>query len=234
MMINSLQANGTSQNKVKAQKCSELKKDKMLNESVENDINSSVRCDKVEFSEEAIKRGKDSNTSSNNLVSLREKYTDIFEQIKEKNAELAEKLRELIDKAEGSDDLSGDEGNALADMLSKAIEELRESQNKENEEEEESENESEKINGCIAINAAKLARMLAAAKTKAQVRRVMELIKSDLKECDEGKQAGWDVDETSYKAAESLLKEAESHLGRAEDRDATPEEEMMSSMASLM
>ncbi len=30
------------------------------------------------------------------------------------------------------------------------------------------------------------------------------------------------------------FKRAESHLGRAEDRDATPEEEMMSEMAALM
>ena len=42
------------------------------------------------------------------------------------------------------------------------------------------------------------------------------------------------MDEASYKAAEAFLKEAESHLGRAEDRDATPEEEMMSEMAALM
>lgn len=236
-MINSLQSAGSSQNKVNGRKCSDLKNEKLISVSdsdKENETSCSVRQDKVDFSDEALKKSKDSSVSSKSLLCLNEKYPDLFEQIKEKNAELAEKIKELIERAENSDDPSGDEGSALADMLSKAIEEMKESQNKEIEEEEDSETESEKVNCCMAINAAKLARMLAAAKTKAQVKRVMELIKSDLKECDEGKQAGWDVDEASYKAAEALLKEAESHLGRAEDRDATPEEEMMSEMAALM
>ena len=80
-MINSLQANGASQNKVKGQKCSELKNEKLLKSSEsdkENELNCSVRQDKVEFSDEAVKRSKESNVTSKNLVSLREKYSDIF------------------------------------------------------------------------------------------------------------------------------------------------------------
>ena len=93
---------------------------------------------------------------------------------------------------------------------------------------------SEKVSGSVGINAAKLARMLAAAKTRSQVQAVMELIQSDLRECDAGKEQGLDVDEASVKAAKSLLEEAKSRMSSAEDREPTPQEEMMSAIASLM
>ena len=80
----------------------------------------------------------------------------------------------------------------------------------------------------------KLARMLAAAKTRSQVQAVISKIKSDLKECDTGKAQGMEVDEASVKSAEQLLQTAKSRLGSAEDREATPEEEMAASLASLM
>ena len=99
---------------------------------------------------------------------------------------------------------------------------------------EDDEIESEKVSGSVGINAAKLARMLAAAKTRSQVQAVMELIQSDLRECDAGKEQGLDVDEESVKAAESLLEEAKSRMSSAEDREPTPQEEMMSAIASLM
>ena len=94
--------------------------------------------------------------------------------------------------------------------------------------------ESESVGKSMGINAAKLARMLAAAKTRSQVQAVMEMIQSDLRECDAGKQQGYDVDEASVKAAESLLEEAKSRMSGAEDREPTPQEEMMSAIASLM
>ena len=90
------------------------------------------------------------------------------------------------------------------------------------------------MSGCVGINAAKLARMLSAAKTRSQVQAVIEKIRSDLDECDAGKAQGLDVDEASVKAAKQLLQEAKSRLGRAEDREATPEEEMASALAGLM
>lgn len=90
------------------------------------------------------------------------------------------------------------------------------------------------MSGRVGINAAKLARMLAAAKTRSQVQAVITKIKADLKECDAGKEQGMDVDEASVKAAEQLLREAKSRLGGAEDREATPEEEMASSLVGLM
>ena len=101
-------------------------------------------------------------------------------------------------------------------------------------EDEAEETESEKVGGCVGINAQKLARMLAAAKTRAQVRSVIALIQSDLKECDSGKAQGLDVDEASVEAAEHLLEQARSQLSSAEDREATPEEELASAIASLM
>ena len=93
---------------------------------------------------------------------------------------------------------------------------------------------SERSGGWVGINAAKLARMLAAAKTRSQVQAVMDMIMSDLRECDAGKEQGYDVDEASVKAAESLLEEAKSRMSSAEDREPTPQEEMASALASLM
>ena len=88
--------------------------------------------------------------------------------------------------------------------------------------------------GRVGINAAKLARMLAAAKTRSQVQAVIAKIQADLKECEAGAEQGMDVDEASVEAAEQLLQEARSRLGSAEDREATPQEEMASALASLM
>ena len=99
---------------------------------------------------------------------------------------------------------------------------------------EDDEIESESAGVSMGINAAKLARMLAAAKTRSQVQAVMEMIQSDLRECDAGKEQGYDVDEASVSAAESLLEEAKSRMSSAEDREPTPQEEMASALASLM
>ncbi len=94
--------------------------------------------------------------------------------------------------------------------------------------------ESESVGKSMGINAAKLARMLAAAKTRSQVQAVMDMIQSDLRECDAGKEQGYDVDEASVSAAESLLEEAKSRMSSAEDREPTPQEEMATALASLM
>ncbi len=99
---------------------------------------------------------------------------------------------------------------------------------------EDGEIESESVGVSMGINAAKLARMLAAAKTRSQVQAVMDMIMSDLRECDAGKEKGYDVDEASVSAAESLLEEAKSRMSSAEDREPTLQEEMASALASLM
>ena len=131
--------------------------------------------------------------------------------------------------SEPEDKLTDDENETVLITVSKDEEKVEEA-----EEENGEETESEKVSGCMGINVAKLARMLAAAKTKSQVMAVINLIKSDLQECDAGKDRGWDVDEASYSAAEKLLSEATAQMGSAENREPTPEEEMASSIASLM
>lgn len=88
--------------------------------------------------------------------------------------------------------------------------------------------------GKVGINAGKLARMLAAAKTRAQVQAVIAKIQADLNECEAGEKNGMDVDEASVKAAQQLLQQANSQMSSAENREATPEEEMAAALASLM
>ena len=88
--------------------------------------------------------------------------------------------------------------------------------------------------GMVGINAGKLARMLAAAKTRSQVQAVMSKIQADLNECEAGKNQGMDVDENSVKAAKLLLEEAKSKMSSAENREPTPQEEMAAAIASLM
>ncbi|MBR1664107.1 MAG: hypothetical protein IJ696_07260 [Ruminococcus sp.] len=100
--------------------------------------------------------------------------------------------------------------------------------------EQQEETESEKVGTSMGINSGKLARMLAAAKTKSQIRSVIALIQSDIRECDSGKAQGAEVDEASYKAAQQLLEQAKSRMNTADDREPTPEEEMAQSIASLM
>ena len=99
--------------------------------------------------------------------------------------------------------------------------------------EEAEETESESVGGSVGINAAKLARKLAAAKTQSQIRAIMAEIQSDLRECESGKAQGMDVDEASVEAAERLLQEARQRMGQAENREPTPEEETASALASL-
>ena len=94
--------------------------------------------------------------------------------------------------------------------------------------------DSESRGGKVGINAGKLARMLAAAKTRSQVQAVVAKIQADLNECDAGKEQGMDVDEASVQAAELLLQQAKSRMGSAENREATPEEELASALAGLM
>lgn len=118
-----------------------------------------------------------------------------------------------------------DEGIAVSEELT---------EDEETADSEDDEIESESVGVSMGINAAKLARMLAAAKTRSQVQAVMDMIQSDLRECDAGKEQGYDVDEASVSAAENLLEEAKSRMSSAEDREPTPQEEMMSTLASLM
>ena len=160
-----------------------------------------------------------------------------IERVRGKNKEAAAKLEELLDKAEESGELTlGDEEMRRLGSAAKAADALQDAAQKSKEADEE-EVEDEGMSGgrsSVGINAAKLARMLAAAKTRTQVQAVIAKIQSDLQECEAGRQQGAEVDEDLVKAAESLLQEAKSKLSSAENREATPEEEMASALASLM
>ena len=93
--------------------------------------------------------------------------------------------------------------------------------------------ESITVGGSVGINAAKLARMLAVARTKAQIRAVIAQIQQDLKECESGRAQGMEVDEASVRAAENLLNQARQRMGQARDGEASPEEEAAFSLAAL-
>ena len=125
----------------------------------------------------------------------------------------------------------------LPEQDSDDIEEVENPEDPVSEQEEQNEHdetEGEQSGGCVGINADKLARMLAAAKTRSQVQAVIMKIQSDLNECEAGEKNNMDVDEASIKAAEQLLQKAKSRMGSAENREATPEEEMAAALAALM
>lgn len=162
----------------------------------------------------------------------RENAEKLIERVREKNREAADKLEELLNKAAESGELVlGDEDMRWLGSAAKMTEAT---QTQEADDADEESSDDQKANGRVGINAAKLARMLAAAKTRGQVQAVIAKIQADLDECEAGKQQGMDVDKASVEAAEQLLQEAKSRLGSAENREATPEEEMASALASLM
>ena len=161
----------------------------------------------------------------------RENAEKIIERVREKNKDAADKLEEMLDKAEETGELVlGDEDMRVFGEAANVVD----IQQAEEAAETDEEIESESVGKSMGINAAKLARMLAAAKTRSQVQAVMDMIQSDLRECDAGKEQGYDVDEASVSAAESLLEEAKSRMSSAEDREPTPQEEMATALASLM
>lgn len=96
-----------------------------------------------------------------------------------------------------------------------------------------SEKESVTASGKVGVNVGKTARKIAAAKTKAQLRAVIAEIRSDMQEVKAGIEKGW-CDEIELDKVNSLMEMAQSRMGEVEDREATPEEESMFSMASLM
>lgn len=101
------------------------------------------------------------------------------------------------------------------------------------EEAEDTEKESETIGGSVGVNVGKTARKIAAAKTKDQLRMVIAEIKSDAQEVKAGIEKGW-CDETEMDKVEMLMSMAQNRMGEVEDREATPQEENLFALASLM
>ena len=146
--------------------------------------------------------------------------------------EMVKKAEKALAAADSSSETADGTEVAAKESPEKALETMKEQDDDDTQEE--AEKDEKKSNGMVGINAGKLARMLAAAKTRSQVQAVMAKIQSDLSECEAGKNQGMDVDEESVKAAKQLLQEAKSKLGSAENREATPQEEMAAAIASLM
>ena len=92
----------------------------------------------------------------------------------------------------------------------------------------------EEENRGMAINVGKLARKLAAARTREQVQAVMQEIRQDIDECEAGREQGATVEEANINAAKNLLSQASQKVSQVSNHEATPEEEMAFLMAGLM
>lgn len=99
--------------------------------------------------------------------------------------------------------------------------------------EEETEIESESIGGKVGVNVGKTARKIEAAKTKTQLRAVIAEISGDMQEVKAGIEKGW-CDESEMEKVNQLMAMAQNKMGQVEDREATPEEENLFALASLM
>ena len=99
--------------------------------------------------------------------------------------------------------------------------------------EKDSETESESIGGKVGVNVGKTVRKIEAAKTKIQLRAVIAEISGDMQEVKAGMEKGW-CDESEMEKVNQLMAMAQNKMGQVEDREATPEEENMFALASLM
>lgn len=93
--------------------------------------------------------------------------------------------------------------------------------------------ETQEQKGKIGVNAGKRARQIAAAKTQAQLRSVIDLLMTDLQECEAGLKEGM-CDEAEIEKVKALIGQAQGRMGQVRGDDATPQEEMAFSMASLL
>ena len=96
-----------------------------------------------------------------------------------------------------------------------------------------SEKETTTVSTSVGVNVGKMARKIAAAKTKEQLRIVIAEIRNDMQVVKDSMEKGW-CDESEMAKVEMLMSMAQNRMGQVEDREATPEEENAFSMASLM
>ena len=150
----------------------------------------------------------------------------------------AEKIRQekLEERKQAEEELKAHFGDRFKGLNVKWTEEdaiVEETLETEEETEEVSEEESTTVSGKVGVNVGKTARKIAAAKTKDQLRAVIAEIEGDIQEVQAGIEKGW-CDQTELDKANSLMAMAQNRMGQVEDRQATPEEEKMFAMASLM
>ena len=161
-----------------------------------------------------------------NQSSVLQDMTDYAEEIRK------EKLEE---KKRAEQELKEHFGDRFKGLSVKWLEEdVKAEETEETEEAEEaSEKESETVSGSIGVNVGKTARKIAAAKTRAQLQAVIAEIEGDMQEVKDGIEKGW-CDESEMDKVKLLMSMAQNRMGQVEDREATPEEESMFAMASLM
>ena len=149
----------------------------------------------------------------------------------------AEKIRQekLEERKKAEEELKGHFGERFKGFSVKWLEEDTKSEEKAEAEDTESssDGESETMSGKVGVNVGKTARKIAAAKTTSQLRAVIAEIKGDMEEVKAGIEKGW-CDESEMAKVTSLMAQAQNRMGQVEDREATPEEENMFAMASLM
>ena len=149
----------------------------------------------------------------------------------------AEKIREekLEERKKAEQELKEHFGDRFKGLSIKWLEEDTKSEGttEAGEAEDTSEKESETVSGKVGVNVGKTARKIAAAKTTSQLRAVIAEIKNDMQEVKAGIEKGW-CDESEMEKVNFLMAQAQNRMGQVEDREATPEEENMFALASLM
>ena len=151
-------------------------------------------------------------------------------------SEYAEQIRQekLEEQKKAEQELKEHFGDRFKEFHVKWLEEdAKPEETAQPEEAEDTEKESETIGGSVGVNVGKTARKIAAAKTKDQLRMVIAEIKSDAQEVKAGIEKGW-CDETEMDKVEMLMSMAQNRMGEVEDREATPQEENLFALASLM
>ena len=152
-------------------------------------------------------------------------------------ADNAEKIRQekLEERKKAEEELKEHFGARFKGLSIKwAEEEIKSEETSEAVENEKAlEEESETISGKVGVNVGKTARKIAAAMTKTQLRAVIAEIEGDMQEVKAGIEKGW-CDKSEMEKVNSLMAQAQNRMGQVEDREATPEEENMFAMASLM
>ena len=148
----------------------------------------------------------------------------------------AEKIRQekLEERKEAEKELKEHFGDRFKGLNIKWLEEEENvEETTDTEEGKPTEKESETVSGKVGVNVGKTARKIAAAKTKDQLMMVIAEIKNDMQEVKAGIEKGW-CDETEMEKVNSLMAQAQNRMGQVEDRKATPQEENMFALASLM
>ncbi len=151
-------------------------------------------------------------------------------------SEYAEEIRQgkLEEQKKAEQELKEHFGDRFKGFSVKWMEEdTKPEETVESEATEDMEKESETVGGSVGVNVGKTARKIVAAKTKDQLRMVIAEIKNDAQEVKAGIEKGW-CDETEMDKVEMLMSMAQNRMGEVEDREATPQEENLFALASLM